>query len=196
MVGALLVGGVLQLSAATAEEKATALFERGRTFEQFLDRVSSQRELWIRNAAAPTVAPLMVRRLQRVGGALRLLIVAEDWCPDSVNTVPYIVRLASLADVPARIVDRRDGQAIMQRHRASDGRTVTPVVVLLRGADDVGAWIERPRALQQRFLGLRANPEESERFARRQSWYDADRGETTVAEIVALAERTAPTGKK
>jgi thioredoxin family protein len=67
--------------------------------------------------------------------------------PRSVHAVPYIVRPASLADVPARIVDRRGGQAIMQRHRASDGRTVTPVVVLFLSADDVGAWIERPRAL-------------------------------------------------
>lgn len=166
------------------------------TFDQFLEKATAQQEVWSRNATDGRVPPDFVKRLRAVNADLRVLIVAEDWCPDSVNTVPYIVKLTTLADVPARIVDRQTGQAIMQRHRASDGRMVTPVVVLLRGGEDVGAWIERPQALQQLFLSLRAHPENAERFAQRQSWYDADSGRTTLAEFVDLAERTSPAGNR
>ena len=48
----------------------------------------------------------VVERFRRVSGGLRILVVAEDWCPDSVNAVPYIAGLASSASVPLRIVDR------------------------------------------------------------------------------------------
>jgi hypothetical protein len=84
----------------------------------------------------------------------------------------------------------------MRRHRASDGRTVTPVVVLLRDGAEAGAWVERPQPLQQLFLSLAARPEEGERFAHRQAWYDADQGRTTLTEFVELAERIAGPGNK
>jgi hypothetical protein len=74
----------------------------------------------------------VVERFRRVGGDLRLLIVAEDWCPDSVHTVPYVAALAAQAGVDMRIVDRGSGAAMMKRHPAPDGRGVTPIVVLLR----------------------------------------------------------------
>jgi hypothetical protein len=187
----LLLAGLLVLP-SVLDEGAAALFAQARTFEQFLETASAQRATWSRNAANSRIQPGLVSRLRVVGAGLRVLIVAEDWCPDSANTVPYIVTLASLAGVPARIVNREVGQPVMQRHRASDGRMVTPVVVLLRDVEDVGAWVERPQALQQQFLSLHAHPENTERFAQRQFWYDADGGRTTLAEFVELAERTAP----
>lgn len=119
-----------------------------------------------------------------------MLVVAEDWCPDSVNTLPYIAALTSLAHVDTRIVDRTEGRSLMAQHPASDGRLVTPTVILLRANVDVGAWIERPVPLQKLFQSL-FNPESARRFAQRQLWYDADHGRTTLSEFVALAERTA-----
>ena len=78
----------------------------------------------------------------------------------------------------------------MARHPASDGRQVTPTVVLLRADIDAGAWVERPEPLQKLFHSL-SNPQNARQFAQRQAWYDADRGRTTLSEFVALAERTA-----
>ena len=46
------------------------------------------------------------QRLARAGRDLRLLVVAEDWCTDSANTIPYVARLAALAGVELRILDR------------------------------------------------------------------------------------------
>jgi hypothetical protein len=170
---------------------APALFDRGQTMEQFVQTTTRQRESWIRNVAAAKIDPGMVERFRRVGGDLRLLIVAEDWCPDSVHTVPYVAALAAQAGVDMRIVDRGSGSAIMKRHPAPDGRGVTPVVVLLRRGIDVGAWVERPSVLQSLFQSIGTNPENARQFAQRQAWYEADGGRTTVAEVVALAEQNA-----
>src|SRR4029450_3093054 len=49
---------------------------------------------------------------------LRLLIVVEDLCPDSVHTVPYVVALAAQAGVVMRIIDRGSGAAMMKGRRS------------------------------------------------------------------------------
>ena len=62
--------------------------------EQFVGRATHQRELWQKNTAWTGIPPELVLRLRRVNSGLRFLLVAEDWCPDSVNTVPYSCKLA------------------------------------------------------------------------------------------------------
>jgi hypothetical protein len=167
------------------------VFDSGITFAQFLDRATAQREVWLKNASTTDVPPDAVNRLKRVREGLRVLIVAEDWCVDSVHTVPYIANVAAGAGVDVRIVDRAAGESVASAHRTRDGRPVTPIVVLLRHDRDVGAWVERPAALQQLFFAMATSPENARQFAERATWYDEDRGRTTIAEFVALAERTA-----
>jgi hypothetical protein len=183
-------GGV-RLAAATREEDVEQLFERGRTWNQFFDAARAQREAWVKTTAGATLPPDLVARFRRVSAGLRLLIVAEDWCPDSVNVVPYIAGLASAVAVPLRIIGRQLGDALMDRHRTSDGRIATPTIVLLRGSDEVGAWVERPAIVQQWFLAMARDPESARQFGARQAWYDNDHGHTVLTEVIALAERTA-----
>ena len=167
------------------------VFDGGITFARFLDRAQAQREVWLKNASRMDLPADAVNRLKRVGEGLRVLIVAEDWCVDSVHTVPYIANVAAAAGVDVRIVNRAAGESVASAHRARDGRPVTPIVVLLRNDRDAGAWVERPAVLQQLFFAMASSPEKARQFAERATWYDEDRGRTTIAEFVALAERTA-----
>ncbi len=168
---------------------AASLFDRGRSFAEFLTHVSAQREVWLRNAARTDIPRDAVAQFRHAGRGLQLLIVAEDWCPDSVYTVPYVANLSSEAGVPVRIVDRSAGDALMAQHPARDGRKVTPTIVLLRDHRDAGAWIERPAILQEAFFSMATNSESARLFADRVSWYEHDRGRTTIAEIIDLAGR-------
>jgi hypothetical protein len=177
-------------SLQTASVDPARLFDAGETWERFLERVERQRERWLRTAADATVPPDLVERVQRAGRDLTFLVVAEDWCPDSAYSVPYVARLTSLAHVPFRIVDRATGESLLRAHRTVDGRTATPTVVLLREGVDVGAWVERPTELQDLFRSIGTNPESARRFAQRGDWYEADRGVTVLKEIVALVEQT------
>jgi hypothetical protein len=186
---------IASLQAGPEAQVPLSFYGQGQTLEQFVDRAKHQRELWRKNTAWTDIPPELVVRLRRVSSGLRLLIVAEDWCPDSVNTVPYVVKLGAMAGVEARIVDRTVGEALMSRHRTPDGRTATPTIILLRDGNDVGAWVERPRSLQQLFLTMRTNPDNGRLLAERQSWYDTDHGRTALSELVSLVEQTAQ-GKK
>ena len=166
------------------------LFERGKTWQQFLASVSAQRELWSKTESAVAVAPDLSDRAKRAGDGLQLLVVAEDWCPDSVFTIPYVARLAESAGIPLRIFDRASGEALMRAHPTRDGRTATPTIVLRRNGRDVGAWVERPSELQEMFFSMSTNAENARRFAERQTWYESDGGRTVLKEVLALIEQT------
>jgi hypothetical protein len=172
---------------------AASVFERGQTWDQFLDGAQAQRALWLKTNAAVTVQPDLVTRLARVARGLQLVVVAEDWCPDSAYSVPYVARLAASAEVPIRIVNRTAGEPLMRAHPTSDGRTATPTIVVLRNGRDVGAWVERPMELQELFRSMATNPDNARRFGERGAWYESDRGMTVLAEILTLIERTSET---
>ena len=166
------------------------LFESGQTWQQFLAGVSAQRDLWLKTESAVTVSPDFVERATNASRGLQLLVVAEDWCPDSAYSVPYIARLAQSAGIPLRVLDRKAGASLMRAHPTSDGRPVTPTVVMWRNGRDVGAWVERPAELQQMFFSMSTSPENAQRFSQRHLWYESDGGRTVLKEVLALIEQT------
>ena len=179
----------MQLASQPAAD-ATQLFDRGITFEQFVAKATAQRDVWLTAASHSHVDPDAVRQLTRVGTGLRLLIVSDDWCVDSAHTVPYVAKLAAAAGVELKIVGRDAGAGLLAHHPTRDGRPATPTIVFIRDGRDVGAWVERPAPLQDLFFSMATNPDSAKRFADRASWYAADRGRTTIAEVLALAEQT------
>jgi hypothetical protein len=121
-----------------------------------------------------------------------LLIVAEDWCSDSVNTVPYIARLIDGAPerLDMRVVNSEAGKAVMEAHRTPDGRTATPTIVVL-GEDwhVIGALTERPSATQAWYLEKQKTTMQKPLHDELLAWYEKDAGKTTVLEIADLVER-------
>jgi hypothetical protein len=164
-----------------------SLFEQAQPWADYLAATTQQHEQWVRNAGRP-VPDALVTRLSAVSSGLTLLVVAEDWCSDSVNTVPYLATLASRAGVEMRVVNSQTGRALMEAHRTPDNRAATPTVILLRGGKEVGAWVERPAVLQTWMLGPGQAIAQADRLTRKLSWYEWNRGDATVEEIVLLAE--------
>jgi len=178
-----------------SQQDVQTLFARGVSWQQFLDAADVRRELWQKNneRAPSTVKAEQVERLKKVAGGLTLLMVAEAACSDSVNTVPFLAELASRAGVEMRIVGKAGAEEVLEPHKTPDGRTATPTVILIRSGHDVGAWVERPAVLQTWYLGATDVPLR-ERVERKMSWYEWDRGDSTVAEFLAVAEAASPGG--
>lgn len=190
------LAGVPAQAPGAPDGTTLAIFDKAAAWSDFLAGVKMQRERWVRNTERATVPPALAERMRRASHGLRLLIVAQDWCVDSANTVPYIARLAASAQIPVRVVDRVDGEALMARYRTRDARMVTPLVIVLRQDRVAGTWVERPAPLQQAFESMLKDPEARRRFENRQAWYDTDAGVTTMTEIVTLAERSAPATRR
>lgn len=162
-------------------------FRRGRTFSAFLDAVSANEDLWRATARRAALHEDALARIASVPGHWRLLVLADDWCGDAVNTLPVIARLAeAAANLDLRVLGREEAPEIMDRHLTGGARSV-PVVILL---DEQGAargwWGPRPRILQAWFESRGRGMEKAERYLELRRWYARDRGVTTAREIADL----------
>ena|SRR5687768_12520672 len=166
-----------------------AIFDQGKSYEEFVAAADSRPEVWKANTNRSRPPAALVDRLKKAGQGLRFVVVATAACSDSVHTVPYVALLAREAGVPLRIVAPSVGKPIQDAFKTPDGRGATPTVAILRGDKVVAAWVERPVALQTWMLGPAAALSQSDRMDRKFGWYEWDRGESTIAELVELVER-------
>ncbi len=191
MVLAIAAALLLAPETGAQELDARELYEDGVTFEEFLANTDRRREAWHAHyeGGAPTYQALQAARA--VGGELKFLVVAEDWCGDSVNTVPYLARLVE--QVPGwemRVINSRRGADLMAANPTPDGRAATPTILVLDSDDEqVGAFIERPTILQEWFLRAESELPRKELFEQKYTWYAEDAGEETVRELTELARQ-------
>jgi len=166
-----------------------AIFDQGKPYEDFLAAADSRPEVWKGNTNRGRPSAALVDRLKRASEGLRFVVVAVAACSDSVHTVPYVAVLAREAGVPLRVVDPTVGRPIQDAFKTPDGRGATATIAVLRGDKIVGAWVERPVVLQTWILGPGSSLSQGDRMDRKFGWYEWDRGESTMAELVDLVER-------
>ncbi|MDT8342718.1 MAG: thioredoxin family protein, partial [Longimicrobiales bacterium] len=170
------------------------LYRSAFSFQDFLAEAERRTETWHGNYDGGTLDDALLAQAGRIPGAWRLLVVAEDWCGDSANTLPYVARLGeALENLEVRVVNSEVGRGVMEAYPTPDGRGATPTMLLLApdGAE-AGCLVEQPHDLQTWWLGeARQITDEEERFRRKYAWYEADGGESTVREVVALMEAAA-----
>lgn len=191
--GAVVVAGTIPaLSFPSQDIDYRAVYTQGTTFADFLENARAHRDEWRANYNDASVSPALVTRMRALPVKRHLLVVAEDWCLDSLNTVPYIARLVDGGPerLDMRVVNREIGKTVMEAHRTPDGRTATPTIAIL--GDDWGliaAWTERPSSIQTWFLEKQKTTMQKPLHYELLAWYAKDAGKTTVLEIADLLER-------
>lgn len=131
-------------------------------------------------------------RIDAMGGCWRLLVLADDWCGDAVNTLPVIQRLVESSEhLELRVVPRDRFPDIRDRHLTDGGRAIPVVIALDPAGAAVGSWGPRPRALQRLVQGAFRSLSKEERYREVRRWYARDRGASTASEIAELIERSA-----
>lgn len=181
--------------AAPADSGLLALYDGGRTYAAFLAAAAARRTDWLRNTAKATLDSAVIARARAAGRGWRFLAVLEDGCSDSVNTIPYVAALvAAMGDgTELRLVNSTVGRVVLNRYRTYDDRGATPTVVLLDAAGDVvGCWVERPTPLSEWTQSERSKLSQAAFYEQKMSWYDQDRGRSTVEDIVRMLEGARP----
>ena len=188
-----LVAGLLVVLPACAQEPplpAGELWDGALTFPDFLEGANRRVEAWRGNyEAGPGLSPEVLASARQIPGSWRLLVVAEDYCGDSANTVPYVAGLADeLDNLEIRIVNSRTGRGVMEAFPTPDGRGATPTMVLLDdGGRPVGCLVEQPRPLQEWWLSEAKEIEDDQaRYDEKYAWYARDAGRSTTSEIVEI----------
>ena len=162
----------------------------GLTFDDMVATATHNVELWKAVRARATVDEEALRRVRFLGGEWQLLVLSEDWCGDSVNTLPYVDALAAATEnVHLRIIGRDANPDLMDSHLTDFSSRSIPVVMVF---DDQfrehGWWGPRPTVLQHWVLGDGQAVEKTERNKEQRRWYARDHGRTTVEDVVTLLE--------
>jgi hypothetical protein len=188
----LAAGSVLAQSPPAEPVDYAAIYVKGTTFAEFLENARARRDEWRAHYNDATVTPDLITRMRALPDKRRLLIVAEDYCSDSVNTVPYLARLVDGAPerLEMRLVNSQTGKPIMDAHPTPDGRAATPTIAIL--AEDgrlLAAWTERPSSVQAWYLEKQKTTTQKPLHDELLAWYAKDAGRTAVAEIADLLGR-------
>lgn len=179
----------MQPTTAAPEDVLARSWAGGETFDRFLARVASQRELWegvYRTVQVPEWA------IAAFGGVapLRFLVLNADWCLDSANTVPVMARLAeAVPGVELRLLERDDHLALMDRYLTNGSRSIPLAILMDAECRELGRWGPRPAEMQSWVLSHRDTMPAAERYREQRRWYARDRGETTLREILAALRR-------
>lgn len=162
-------------------------YEKGRTFEEFLEGAKANRDLWHALVEHVVLHDESLKRIAAVGRRWRLLVLAEDWCGDAVNTVPVIAAIADASpNLELRILRREELPEIMDRHLTGESRSIPIAILIDEEGQERGWWGPRPRALQDWFERVGRGLDKAERYPRLRRWYARDRGVSTCREIADL----------
>ena len=167
-----------------------AMFESGQPYAEFLEGTKARREGWFEKNSVAQVDASLVARARVVGGKWKVLVVAIDACNDSMNSLPYIARLAdSVPGMELRVILPEKGKPLQESHRTLDGRAATPTFLLIDEAGkEAGCIVELPRELRHWTHALRTSGKADELSDGKRDFYERDRGRGITTEMVELLE--------
>lgn len=79
------------------------------------------------------------------GGAARMLVVGEDWCPDVYRGLPVFTRIADAAGMELRVFPRDENLDIADEFlNRGEFRSIPTVIFYTVDGEYLCHWIERP----------------------------------------------------
>lgn len=172
--------------------KMTTLRERycaAQTFDQFLAGVEENRDLWLAIARRADTPDEFVARVEATRDKWHLLVLAEDWCGDAVNVLPFVAKLADAAsNLDLRILGRDANPDLRDAHLTGNSQSIPVVILLDADFKEQAWWGPRPSELQEWVIGAGSSMPKAERYRDIRRWYVQDRGVAVVSEIVAVIE--------
>jgi hypothetical protein len=132
--------------ARLAETLASSL-----TFAQFSGAVGRWKDELARNFAAVVFEPQELETLARLGPALDVLAIVEEWCPDVITALPILARIErDTRAIRLRVLIRPQFPDIADAYPHPDGRSHIPTFVFFdRSGRQRGVFIERPEVLNE-----------------------------------------------
>jgi hypothetical protein len=175
---------------AEVHDDLESVYGSAAPWSEFYAGADARRAIWERNWTEGRVPEDLLERARATGGPWKILAITEAGCSDSVNTIPYLARLAeALESTELRVVNSTVGRPWMEAHRSPDGRASTPTVLLLDENWEIrGCWIEQPVGLQAFWLDVVARDAMAQEVGRKMAWYEEEAGQETLREFVEVME--------
>lgn len=168
---------------------AAARWEQAESAEAYVARTVENHELWKMTFKRAALSEEDARRAAAIAGTWRVLVLAEDWCGDAVNSVPVLQRVADAnPNIELRLVDRDQHLDLMDRHLTNGARAIPLAVIHDADFVERGQWGARPAPLQQWVVEHGMQMEKEARYKEVRTWYARDRGRTIAHEFMTALE--------
>ena len=168
-------------------------FRSGWTFDEMMAAAQANTDLWRSIRTRAKVEDEAVRRMESLDCTWHLLVLSEDWCSDSVSTVPFVDELAARAwNLDLHVLSRDRNPDLMDSHLTDGTLRAIPVVMLLdQDFREVDWWGPRPAPLREWLAREGMLLDKDAKLRERRRWYARDHGRTAIEEIVAMIGRAA-----
>lgn len=118
------------------------------------------------------------------------LVLSESWCGDAAHVLPAINKVAEAsASIHLKIVLRDENEALMNQFLTNGGKSIPKLIMIDNNTNEViGTYGPRPSGATKLVNDHKAKygqltPEFKEEL---QQWYNKDKGQNTITELVAL----------
>ncbi len=118
------------------------------------------------------------------------MVITEDWCGDSAQTLPYIARMAECnSKIHLRFFSREENPELMEKHLTNGKRSIPKLISVDEAGDELFEWGPRPEPAAEIFREAQAaglqKPEIQQRL---HTWYFRDGGKTLEEEFRELLQ--------
>ena len=128
-----------------------ARFGKGLTYDAYKDQMTRNRDRLEENERRVDLSKEDIAAFRALPRAVKVVVLAEDWCGDVIANLPVLGRLAKdsgMLDVRIFLRDQNDD--IMQRYLNKGQFKSIPVFVFFDdGFRELGHWIERPASVTE-----------------------------------------------
>nr|WP_319776167.1 thioredoxin family protein [uncultured Sphaerochaeta sp.] len=117
------------------------------------------------------------------------MVLTEDWCGDSAQNLPYIVKIAEQNPlVNLRILPRDENLDIMDQYLTNGtSRSIPKLVAFDETGNEIFQWGPRPKAAQDLVNELKKSGLEKNEFMEKlHLWYAGNRGKSLEQEFVSI----------
>jgi hypothetical protein len=128
-----------------------ARFDQGLTYDAFKGQMTRNRERLEENEQHVDLDKEDLAAFRALPRAVKVVVLAEDWCGDVIANLPVLGRLAKESGkLDVRIFPRDQNDDIMQRYLNKGQFKSIPVFVFFdEGFRELGHWIERPASVTE-----------------------------------------------
>ncbi|MGE5354335.1 MAG: thioredoxin family protein [Acidobacteriota bacterium] len=116
------------------------------------------------------------------------VVITEDWCGDSAQTLPYIAKIAAASPkIELAILLRDENLDIIDQYLTNGTRSIPKLIGFDRKWNELYTWGPRPRALMELFQRLKSEGMPKEKiYENLQTWYNQDRGRELEREFMEM----------
>lgn len=129
-------------------------------------------------------------KIKAYKGKLIWLVITESWCGDAAHSMPVMNKLAELnSDIEIKVVLRDEHEELMNQFLTNGGKSIPKLVMYQPETKKVIAeWGPRPTTATQMVEAYKTKHGklDAEFKEELQRWYNKDKGQTTIENIIAL----------